>query len=107
MVSSDHTDIVRHAELREFVARDPNWVSAAEREALLELKKRPICNEQFFLGDDRDKLLFVFLFARKLNIKRTVRLMEKHMLLRQKLERFRPLTLLDLNPALLNSGMLC
>jgi len=60
------------AEIREKAKKDPNYIHPLEQEALDELKKHPLAKGQ------SDKFLFAFLFARKLDIKRTIELLEKH-----------------------------
>eukprot|EP01083_Nonionella_stella_P096584 271566_1 len=97
----DHS---KHRQLSEFVDQDPNWVSQEERDALSDLKELAVCKYNIFRGND--KLLYAFLFARKLDVKRTANLMQKYFNLRRKLNRLYTLRLEDLNPALVNSGML-
>ena len=81
MAATDEGDLKRYLELKEFTDKDQDWVSEEERETLAKLKNHPVggdlCNEGLFQNNDR--ILYIFLFARKLDVDRTVKLMEKHL----------------------------
>ena len=70
-------DFDRHVAFKKSVKKDPNWVSEEERDALESLKKHPVCDQPIF--KQNEKILYAFLFARKLNVNRTVKLMEKYL----------------------------
>eukprot|EP01121_Diplochlamys_sp_Union-15-3_P020551 TRINITY_DN8033_c0_g1_i1.p1 TRINITY_DN8033_c0_g1~~TRINITY_DN8033_c0_g1_i1.p1 ORF type:complete len:343 (-),score=65.31 TRINITY_DN8033_c0_g1_i1:4-1002(-) len=89
-------------EVKDKVKEDPNYVHPLEKEALEELKKHEIAK-----GLD-DKFLLAFLLARKLNIDRTIELLENHFkYLNTNFPGWDEYTFDDLNKVVLNSAFQC
>lgn len=77
-LTTEEIDEKRHADLHPFTSVDPNWVSDDEKRALEELKQHEsgVQNHKIFSAD---KVRYIFLFARKLDIERTIELMKHHL----------------------------
>eukprot|EP01083_Nonionella_stella_P012982 36655_1 len=104
---TDRNDAKVLLEVKEFTAKDPNWVSQEEREAFAKLLSHPkgaeLCNTGIF--KDNEQTQYKFLFARKLDVDRTVTLMEKHLELRDRLGHPELLTIDKLQPDIRECGM--
>eukprot|EP01083_Nonionella_stella_P128050 387898_1 len=104
---TDRNDAKVLLEVKEFTANDPNWVSREEREALAKLLSHPkgtdLCTKGIF--KDNEQTQYKFLFARKLDVDRTVTLMEKHLELRDRLGLPELMTIDKLRPDIRESGM--